>query len=153
MKRFVAASAVALLAMAVHPALSETTLHVMSWQTAYVAGTPYWDKTIAGFEAENPGVKVESNFVAFSQYLPTLTAMIAGGSLPDVFNGGTKTGELGRAGLLVNFKDVFDARVLRPVLQGTASPVHLRRQALWPRRHGAGLRRLHQRSHHEGSRA
>ena len=63
----------------------------MSWQPAYVAGTPYWDKTIAGFEAENPGVKVESNFVAFSQYLPTLTAMIAGGSLPDVFNGGTKT--------------------------------------------------------------
>ena len=33
--------------------------------------------------------------------------MIASGSLPDVFNGGTKTGQLGRAGLLVNFKDVF----------------------------------------------
>ena len=108
MKRVVAATAVALFAAAVHPALAETTLHVMSWQTAYVAGTPYWDKTIAGFEAENPGVKVESNFVAFSQYLPTLTAMIAGGSLPDVFNGGAKTGELGRAGILVNFRDVFE---------------------------------------------
>ena len=108
MKILVAATAAALFAAAVHPARAETTLHVMSWQPAYVAGTPYWDKTVAGFEAENPGVKVESNFVAFSQYLPTLTAMIAGGSLPDVFNGGTKTGELGRAGLLVNFKDVFD---------------------------------------------
>ena len=153
MKKLVAAAAAAALSAATfHPALAETTLHVMSWQPAYVAGTPYWDKTVAGFEAENPGVKVESNFVAFSQYLPTLTAMIAGGSLPDVFNGGTKTGELGRAGLLVNFKDVFEPGVLRPVLQGAASPVHLRRQAVRPRRHGPGLRRLRQRSHHEGSR-
>src|SRR5271156_5052334 len=107
MKRLATLGAVACFAASLQPGQAETTLHVMSWQTAYVAGTDYWDKTVAGFEAENPGVKVESNFVAFSQYLPTLTAMIAGGSLPDVFNGGTKTGELGRAGLLVNFKDVF----------------------------------------------
>ena len=115
-------------------------------------GRDYWDKTVAGFEAENPGVKVESNFVAFSQYLPTLTAMIAGGSLPDVFNGGTKTGELGRAGHPGELQGRVRRRVLRPVLQGTASPVHLRRQAVRPRRHGPGLRRLRQRSHHEGSR-
>ena len=109
MKKLVAAAAGRCCRLAaIHSALADTTLHVMSWQPAYVAGTPYWDKTVAGFEAENPGVKVESNFVAFSQYLPTLTAMIAGDSLPDVFNGGTKTGELGRAGLLVNYKDVFD---------------------------------------------
>ena len=108
MNRLIAAAASAMLVAVAHPALADTTLHVMSWQSAYVAGTDYWDKTIAGFEAENPGVKVESNFVAFSQYLSTLTAMIAADSLPDVFNGGTKTGELGRAGLLVNYKDVFD---------------------------------------------
>ena len=119
MKKLVAAAAAAALsAVTFHSALAETTLHVMSWQPAYVAGTPYWDKTVAGFEAENPGVKVESNFVAFSQYLPTLTAMIAGGSLPDVFNGGTKTGELGRAGLLVNFKDKFDAAFFDQFFKG-----------------------------------
>ncbi|MBZ9938556.1 extracellular solute-binding protein [Mesorhizobium sp. BR1-1-16] len=109
MKRLKAIAASAVLTAAAFPALADTTLHVMSWQPAYVAGTDYWDKTVAGFEAENPGVKVESNFVAFGQYLPTLTAMIAAGSLPDVFNGGTKTGELGRSGHLVNFKDVYDA--------------------------------------------
>ena len=109
MKRLIGATAAALLAAAAFPALADTTLHVMSWQSAYVTGTDYWDKTVAGFEADNPGVKVESNFVAFSQYLSTLTAMIAADELPDVFNGGTKTGELGRSGHLVNFKDVFDA--------------------------------------------
>ena len=54
MKRLAAAAAAASFAAAFHPALAETTLHVMSWQPAYVAGTPYWDKTVAGFEAENP---------------------------------------------------------------------------------------------------
>ena len=131
------ATAAALFAAAVHPARAETTLHVMSWQPAYVAGTPYWDKTVAGFEAENPGVKVESNFVAFSQYLPTLTAMIAGGSLPDVFNGGTKTGELGRAGLLVNFKDVFDDaffdRSSRDRFASTPSTASRTASPIWPR--------------------
>ena len=118
MKRLIVAAAAALLATAMYPVQAETTLHVMSWQSAYVAGTDYWDKTIAGFEAENPGVKVESNFVAFSQYLSTLTAMIAAGELPDVFNGGTKTGELGRSGHLVNFKDAFDAKFFDQFFKG-----------------------------------
>ena len=39
MKRLLAAAAAALFVAAVHPALAETTLHVMSWQPAYVAGT------------------------------------------------------------------------------------------------------------------
>jgi len=108
MIKFIATAGAAVFAAIVQPAVAETTLHVMSWQPAYIDGTDYWNKTVAGFEAENPGVKVESNFVAFSQYLPTLTAMIASDSLPDVFNGGTKTGELGRSGHLVNYKDVFD---------------------------------------------
>ena len=109
MKKLVVTAAAAVIAAAIHPAFADTTLKVMSWQPAYVDGTDYWAKTVAGFEAENPGVKVESNFVPFSQYLSTLTAMIASDSLPDVFNGGTKTGELGRAGILVNYKEVFDA--------------------------------------------
>ena len=43
-------------------------------------------------------LEVERTIVAFSQYLPTLAAMIAGGSPPYVFNGGTNPGQLGRAG-------------------------------------------------------
>jgi raffinose/stachyose/melibiose transport system substrate-binding protein len=119
MKRLLmTATAAAALAIAMHPAQADTVLHVMSWQSAYVDGTDYWKKTVAGFEAENPGVKVKSNFVAFSQYLPALTAMIASDSLPDVFNGGTKTGELGRSGHLVNYKDVFDDKFFAQFFKG-----------------------------------
>ena len=108
MKTLLTTMAAAAIALVAIPAQADTVLHVMSWQPAYVDSTDYWKKTIDGFEAENPGVKVESNFIAFAQYLPALTAMIASDTLPDVFNGGTKTGELGRSGHLVNFKDVFD---------------------------------------------
>ena len=86
----------------------ETTIHVMSWEPQQVDGTAWWDKITQGFEAAHPGVKIESNFVTFNQYLTTLAAMTAGNSLPDVFYGHVKAAELGRAGLAVNYKDVFD---------------------------------------------
>jgi raffinose/stachyose/melibiose transport system substrate-binding protein len=84
------------------------TLHIMHWTDSMVKGTAWWDKIVSGFEAAHPGVTVESNFVAFAQYLPTLTSMSAGAQLPDVFFGHVMAAELGRAGLAVNYKDVFD---------------------------------------------
>ncbi len=30
---------------------------------------PWWDKITQGFEATHPGVKIETNFVPFNQYL------------------------------------------------------------------------------------
>ena len=118
MKTLLTTMAAAAIALVAIPAQADTVLHVMSWQPAYVDSTDYWKKTIDGFEAENPGVKVESNFIAFAQYLPALTAMIASDTLPDVFNGGTKTGELGRSGHLVNFKDVFDDKFFAQFFKG-----------------------------------
>jgi ABC-type glycerol-3-phosphate transport system substrate-binding protein len=89
-------------------AMADTTLHVMSWEPEQVDGTPWWDAITHGFEAAHPGVKIETNFVTFNQYLTTLAAMTAGNSLPDVFYGHVKAAELGRAGLAVDYKTVFD---------------------------------------------
>jgi raffinose/stachyose/melibiose transport system substrate-binding protein len=107
-KLFLAAAAAALLSVGGAPALADTTLHVMSWEPDQVAGTPWWDKITQGFEAQHPGVHIESNFVVFSQYLPTLESMAAGNSLPDIFYGHVMVAQLGRAGLAVNYKTVFD---------------------------------------------
>jgi ABC-type glycerol-3-phosphate transport system substrate-binding protein len=105
---FVAAAAVAALMSASIAVRADTTLHVMSWEPVQVDGTPWWDKITQGFEAQHPGVKIETNFVTFSQYLPTLTSMAAGNSLPDVFYGHVMVAQLGRAGLAVDYKKVFD---------------------------------------------
>jgi ABC-type glycerol-3-phosphate transport system substrate-binding protein len=75
----------------------------MHWQDNVVAGNPWWDEIIHGFEAAHQGVTVETNFVTFDQYEPMLVTMIAGKKLPDVFFGSLKTLELGRAGIAVNF--------------------------------------------------
>ena len=61
---------------------------------------------------------IETNFVPFNQYLTTLAAMTAGGSLPEVFYGHVKAAELGRAGLAVNYKDVVDEAFLKQFYPG-----------------------------------
>jgi len=104
---FVTAAAVAILATASTGAMADTTLHVMSWEPMQVDGTPWWDKITKGFEAAHPGVKIETNFVTFNQYLTTLATMTAGNSLPDIFYGHVKAAELGRAGLAVDYKTVM----------------------------------------------
>lgn len=84
---------------------STVTLRFMHWQDATVDGTPWWDEIIDGFEAAHPGVMIETNFVTWDAYLPTLETMIAGNTLPDVFFGNPKTLELGRAEKAVNFAE------------------------------------------------
>ena len=103
----ISAAVVAVLTMSATVADAQV-LKVQTWDGAVVKGAPFWDKIVAGFEAQHPGVTIETNFVPFGQYLPTLQAMTAGGALPDVFYGGTKVKELGAAGLTVNYKDYFD---------------------------------------------
>lgn len=82
-------------------------LTFMHWQETTVAGSAWWDQITQGFEAAHPGVKVQTNFVTFAQYMTTLDTMIAGGTLPDIFFGNPKTIELGRAGKVVDFSKVF----------------------------------------------
>jgi ABC-type glycerol-3-phosphate transport system substrate-binding protein len=97
------------LSLSVVPARSQqVTLKVMHWTESMVKGTDWWDKIVSSFEAAHPGVTVESIVVAFAQYLPTLTANAAGEQLPDVFFGHVMAAQLGRAGLAVNYRDVFD---------------------------------------------
>src|SRR5258708_642310 len=69
-------------APAVVRADSTITLRFMHWNTAF-STKPQWFKDILdGFTKLHPGVVVESNFVAFPQYLPTLTSMAAAKTLP-----------------------------------------------------------------------
>jgi raffinose/stachyose/melibiose transport system substrate-binding protein len=96
----------------------DTVIHVMHWEATQVAGTPWWDKITQGFEATHPGVKIETNFVPFNQYLTTLAAMTAGNSLPEIFYGHVKSAELGRAGLAVNYKTTFDDAFLKQFYPG-----------------------------------
>lgn len=115
----IAAAAVVMTSALGGPAFAaDTTLHVMSWEPMQTAGTPWWDKITAGFEAKHPGVKIETNFVPFNQYLTTLAAMTAGNSLPEVFYGHVKAAELGRAGLAVNYRDVVDDAFLKQFYPG-----------------------------------
>lgn len=86
----------------------DVTINVMSWEPLLVEGTDWWDEITDGFEAKHPGVTIESNFVPFNQYLTTLAAMTAGDSLPDLFFGHVKSAELGRAGLAVNYSELFE---------------------------------------------
>lgn len=90
----------------------ETTIHVMSWTTTQAPGVEYWEEITKGFEEQHPGVKIETNFVPFNQYLPTLGSMIAGDSLPDVFYGHVKVAELGRAGKVIDWADHVDQAYL-----------------------------------------
>jgi len=90
----------------------KVTLRVMHWTDTMTMESEWWSSIVKGFEAQHPNVTVETNFVPFAQYLPTLEAMIAGDELPDVFFGHVKTAELGRAGKAVNYKDVFDEEFL-----------------------------------------
>lgn len=89
-------------------AQESVTLRIMHWAPEQVEGTAWWDEIIQGFEETHSGVTIESNFLPFAQYLPTLEAMTAASELPDVFFGHVKAAELGRAGLAVNYREVFD---------------------------------------------
>lgn len=104
---------VVLLLLAVVPAAfsqDQITLRVMSYDTTdqLTRETPWLDEILSAFEADHPGVTIEINDLPFPQYLPTLEAMIAGDELPDVFYGHVKTAELGRAGLVIDYRDYAD---------------------------------------------
>lgn len=100
--------------LSVSPSLSQepVTLTVMHWDAVQVPGTTWWDDIVNGFQEAHPGVTIETNFVAFGQYLTTLATMTAGDSLPDVFYGHVKAAELGRAGLAIDYRDVVDQEFL-----------------------------------------
>jgi len=107
---FAAVAALGLSTLAA-PATAQT-IQVMTWNPDFAPGKEWWEKITSEFEAAHPGVTVEGNFVAFNQYLTTLSAMTAGGSLPDIFWGNVKTIELGKAGLALDYTTVLDKAFL-----------------------------------------
>jgi raffinose/stachyose/melibiose transport system substrate-binding protein len=110
--RYILFLTVLLLLALVPPTFSQdaVTLRIMSYDTTdqLTRETEWFDQVLADFEAMHPGLTIEVNDLPFPQYLPTLEAMIAGDELPDVFYGHVKTAELGRAGLVIDYRDYFD---------------------------------------------
>jgi raffinose/stachyose/melibiose transport system substrate-binding protein len=104
-------SSVTLLGLMSVPAMAQT-IQVMTWNPGFADGTEWWDKITSEFEASHPGVEIQGNFVAFNQYLTTLSTMTAGDSLPDIFWGNVKTLELGKNGLIIDYKTVVDQAFL-----------------------------------------
>lgn len=111
-----------LLLSVIPPTLSQETvvLRMMSYDTTdqLTRETEWYNAVLEQFEADHPGVTIEVNDLAFPQYLPTLEAMIAGDELPDVFYGHVKTAELGRAGLVIDYRDYFDEEWLARFAEG-----------------------------------
>lgn len=108
---FAGVAAACLMAASAVPAAAQT-IQVMTWNAAFAEGNAWWDKITGDFEALHPGVTVEGNFVAFNQYLTSLSAMTAGDSLPDIFWGNVKTLDLGKAGIALDYKTVVDQAFL-----------------------------------------
>ena len=94
------------------------TLRVMHWTDTMTDESEWWSSIVKGFEAEHPNVTIETNFIPFAQYLPSLEAMIAGEELPDVFFGHVKVAELGRAGAIVNYSEVMDEEFINQFFPG-----------------------------------
>jgi ABC-type glycerol-3-phosphate transport system substrate-binding protein len=88
-------------------AASTITLRYMHWETTLTNQSKFWMDILAGFTKLHPGVVIQNNFVPGAQYLPTLTAMAAAKTLPDMFHAHVLAAQLGRAGLTVNYKDYF----------------------------------------------
>jgi ABC-type glycerol-3-phosphate transport system substrate-binding protein len=88
-------------------AASTITLRYMHWEPTLTNQSAFWMDILAGFTKLHPGVVIQNNFVPGPQYLPTLTAMAAAKTLPDMFHAHVLAAQLGRAGLTVNYKDYF----------------------------------------------
>jgi raffinose/stachyose/melibiose transport system substrate-binding protein len=84
---------------------STITLRFMHWNTALTTQKQWYKDVLAGFTKLHPGVVIENDYLAFPQYLPTLTSMAAAKTLPDLFHAHVLAAQLGRAGLSINYRD------------------------------------------------
>jgi ABC-type glycerol-3-phosphate transport system substrate-binding protein len=96
------------------------TLRYMHWNTAFSTQPSWFKDILAGFTKLHPGVVVQSDYVAFPQYLPTLTSMAAAKTLPDLFHAHVLAAQLGRAGLSINYREYLPASFIK---QFYASPI------------------------------
>jgi raffinose/stachyose/melibiose transport system substrate-binding protein len=101
-------------------AASTITLRFQHWNGAMLNSDKWWTHILAGFTKLHPGVVVENDYIAFPQYLPTLTSMAAAKTLPDIFYAHVLAAQLGRAGLSINYRDHLPASFIN---QFFASPI------------------------------
>lgn len=96
-------------APAVIHAAPTITLKFQHWNGAMLNSDKWWTDILAGFTTLHPGVVIENDYIAFAQYLPTLTSMAAAKTLPDIFYAHVLAAQLGRAGLSINYRDHLPA--------------------------------------------
>ncbi len=63
----------------------ETTLNYPSWMLGEAGVGDYWMASIADFEEQNPGVKLETTLIPSNEYEDKTFTQIAGGSSPDIY--------------------------------------------------------------------
>lgn len=66
------------------PAMADTVLKFISWQTDDAGTGEWWRSTIAAFEKQHPGVKIEFTKAERSSYADTMTTLFAASQPPQI---------------------------------------------------------------------
>ena len=66
------------------PAMADTVLKFISWQTDDAGTGEWWRSAIAAFEKQHPGVKIECTKAERSSYAATMTTLFAANQPPQI---------------------------------------------------------------------
>src|SRR6478752_3165880 len=66
------------------PAMADTVLKFISWQTDDAGTGEWWHSAIAEFEKQHPGVKIEFTKAERSSYADTMTTLFAANQPPQI---------------------------------------------------------------------
>ena len=86
-------------------------------------GKEYWDKTVAAFEAENPGVTIDVQSIQNEDMDGKLQTALNSGDAPDIFmaRGGGKLADIVEAGQVMDLTDRIDEATRAAVGEGALS--------------------------------
>jgi len=83
-------------------------------------GREFWDKTVADFEAANPGVTIDVQAIQNEDMDGKLQTALNSGDAPDIFmaRGGGKLADIVEAGLVMDLTDLIDPAIADAVGEG-----------------------------------
>lgn len=131
MRKMLAAGAVAAVALGGLAACSSSDgageggdVTMTFWQNSTTgAGKAYWEKTVAAFEEENPGVKIKMQSIQNEEMDGKLQTALNSGDAPDIFmaRGGGKLADVVAAGQAMDISDSIDDATKAAVPEGVLS--------------------------------
>jgi raffinose/stachyose/melibiose transport system substrate-binding protein len=92
------------------------------WQNSTTGpGQEFWDKTVADFEADNPGVTIDVQAIQNEDLDGKLQTALNSGDAPDIFlqRGGGKMAAMVAAGQLMDITDGIDDQVKEEIPEGS----------------------------------